>query len=200
MTQKQIRQQTVDAALSQVKAIAARGPIDRPALAEILDQLKGLAAQPELWQAADFPPPEEGVRHARYLISEEADKTFALYLNVMKPGNKILPHNHTTWATIAAIEGVEFNHLYARTDDGSQPGHATLVHERTLEVSPGSGVALLPDDIHAVEIRGEAAIRHLHLYGRALEALTERVSFNLEDNTYSIMSIGVATRREAASA
>ncbi|WP_018607193.1 cysteine dioxygenase family protein [Uliginosibacterium gangwonense] len=198
MTQKIIRQQTVDAALLRVKSIVARGPLDRQALADILQELKALAAQPELWLEADFPPPEEGVRHARYLIREEADKTFALYLNVMKPDNRILPHNHTTWATIAAVEGVEFNHLYTRTDDGSKPGYATLVHERTLEVGPGSGVALLPDDIHAVEIRGDAPIRHLHLYGRALETLTERLSFNLEDKSCSIMSIGVTTRREAA--
>src|SRR5471030_1170081 len=163
MAYSSARDTAVRSALAQVKTIASRAPLNRASLGEILDQLLPLASNKDWWQVGDFPPPEEGERHARYLISEEPDQTFALYLNVMRPGKKIAPHNHTTWATIAAVEGVEFNHLYQRTDDGSQEGVAVLEQVETLEVGPGKGVALLPDDIHAVEIRGEASIRHLHL-------------------------------------
>jgi len=181
--------------LEQVKSITRRTPVDRGSLSEILEQLLQLAGNATWWGGDDFPEPEEGERHARYLISEEPDQSFALYLNVMRPGKLIAPHNHTTWAAIAAVEGVEFNHLYRRADNGSRDGLAVLDLVETLAVGPGKGVALLPDDIHSVEIRGETPIRHLHLYGRSLETLTERITFDLETGRYAPMPIGVATRR-----
>jgi predicted metal-dependent enzyme (double-stranded beta helix superfamily) len=187
------RRHTVQQTLSRMRLIAASGAVERPQLADILSQLLPLAAQTDWWQEEDFPAPSGDERHARYLISQDADQTLALYLNVMRPGRRIAPHNHTTWATIAAVNGVEFNHLYQRLDDGSRSGVARLAAISTVAVQPGSGLALLPEDIHAVEIRGEQPIRHLHLYGRALEALTERICFDLDTDSYALMPVGVTT-------
>jgi predicted metal-dependent enzyme (double-stranded beta helix superfamily) len=181
--------------LSHVKTIAEARPVDRLSLQTILETLIELAGKAELWGPEDYPPPENGVLHARYLISEDADRTFALYLNVMRPGNLIVPHNHTTWACIAAVAGIEHNHLFERIDDGARPGHASLRQTDTVAMGPGSGIALLPDDIHAVEIKDNETIRHLHLYGRSLETLTERVRFDLASGRVERMPIGVATRR-----
>jgi predicted metal-dependent enzyme (double-stranded beta helix superfamily) len=189
------RQAAVKSAIADVKGIIAGGPVDRPTVARVLEVLKGLAAQPELWPAADFPAPGEDTRQARYLITEDPDRTFALYLNTMLPGRKIPPHNHTTWACIAGIEGEEHNTVYERVDDGSREGHAELGKQEMVVVAAGSGIAMLPDDIHSVDIVGDRPIRHLHLYGRALETLSERVTYDLEAKTVKPMPIGVQTRR-----
>jgi predicted metal-dependent enzyme (double-stranded beta helix superfamily) len=188
------RDAAVGALIDDAKRIVGVEGITRPRLARVLSALVVLAARRDFWIGNSFTAPENGERHARYRIHEDPDRTFALYLNIMLPGNLIVPHDHTTWACIAAVEGIEHNHLYRRTDDGSRPGIGTLEHKTTVEVGPGNGIALLPDDIHAVEIRGSAPIRHLHLYGRSLESLTERVRFDLAAGTVEPMPIGVRTR------
>jgi predicted metal-dependent enzyme (double-stranded beta helix superfamily) len=116
----------------------------------------------------------------------------------MKPGKLALPHNHTTWACIAAVEGTERNCLYSRSDDGSKAGFATLTMAGEKLISPGTGIALMPDDIHAVEIDGGDSIRHLHMYGIALEKLSERLVFDIANQSYTFKSIGVKSRRSAA--
>jgi predicted metal-dependent enzyme (double-stranded beta helix superfamily) len=189
------RQAAVASAIADVKGIIANRPVDRPTAARVLEVLKGLAAQPELWPAADFPAPGEDTRQARYLVTEDPDSTFALYLNTMLPGRKIPPHNHTTWACIAGIEGEEHNTVYERVDDRSREGHAELRKQEMVVVAAGSGIAMLPEDIHSVDIVGERPIRHLHLYGRALETLSERVTYDIEAKTVKPMPIGVQTRR-----
>ncbi|PKU26536.1 hypothetical protein [Telmatospirillum siberiense] len=189
------RDRTVHDALARIRGLAGGSSPDRSGLSRILEVLLTVAARRPLWTAEDFPPPEGAARHARYLISEDPDQSFALYLNVMRQGNLIIPHNHTTWACIAAVEGSEHNHLYRRLDDGTRSGIGILEQTDTVEVGPGQGIALLPDDIHAVEIKTDPEIRHLHLYGRSLETLSERIRFDLANGRTEKMPIGVETRR-----
>jgi predicted metal-dependent enzyme (double-stranded beta helix superfamily) len=192
-----MREPKVEELVRFTKQALDEGGLTRPALSRVLERLRGLAAERRLWSEERFPPPPEGERQVRYLIHEEPDRTFALYLNVMRPGKRIPPHNHTTWACIAAVEGCEHNFLYDRLDDGSVPGRADIRERELVEVEPGRGIALMPEDVHSVEIRGERPIRHLHFYGRALETLSERDSFDAAAGTRKRMEMSVQTQRRA---
>ncbi len=89
----------------------------------------------------------------------------------------------------------QLNQAYVREDDGSKGGVAVFEENGLVVVESRTGVALMPEDIHSVQIRGEQAILQQHLYGRALDTLAERLSFDLVAQTCSKVKIGVATRR-----
>ncbi len=98
----QERQAAVENAIQYIRNLVEKDGVTRAALADVLSKVEDLAARAELWNEADYPPPEAGERQARYLIAEDANQTYALYLNVMRPGKRIAPHNHTTWACVPA--------------------------------------------------------------------------------------------------
>ena len=169
--------------LARGREIETSQGINRAALSEMREELYKLAARQELFPKSDFPPPEDGTPNVRYLLSEDADKRFALYMNSIKPGKLTDPHNHTTWAVVAAVEGEEINHFYERTDDGSQDGKASLELSREVIVRPGVGVAMMPDDIHSIAVEGDTPTLHLHMYGKSLDTITDRLGFDLEAGT-----------------
>ena len=169
--------------LARGREIETSQGINRAALSEMREELYKLAARQELFPKSDFPPPEDGTPNVRYLLSEDADKRFALYMNSIKPGKLTDPHNHTTWAVVAAVEGEEINRFYERTDDGSQDGKASLELSREVIVRPGVGVAMMPDDIHSIAVEGDTPTLHLHMYGKSLDTITDRLGFDLEAGT-----------------
>lgn len=178
------RTAAVAAAMDRIKAIEREGGVTRPALDAILAEMLDLAQHEALFPQAEFPPPPEDEKGSRrYLLQEDPDGRFAIYLLALNPGNSTKPHDHTTWAVVSAVDGQELNRVYRRTDDGSAPGKASLEPVREVMVEPGRGIALMPDDIHSIHTFGTAPTRHLHVYGLALERLDARQGFDLEQGT-----------------
>ena len=170
---------TIAATIERVREIEKLQGVTRPALEEIKQHLMYLAAQDQLFPTSEYPPPEPGEKDSRlYLLHQDHDGRFALYMNALNPGRETVPHDHTTWAVVAAVEGQELNKVYRRTDDGSQPDRADVVLDHEVIVEPGRGIALMPEDIHSIHTTGQVPTRHLHMYGLALDRLDRRQAYD----------------------
>jgi predicted metal-dependent enzyme (double-stranded beta helix superfamily) len=173
------RARAVAEAMADIRRISAAGPLDRPRVEAFRERLLALLAQRELFPASDFPPPTEG-RGCLYRIAEDADGRFALYVNACRDRTDSPVHNHTTWAVVCGFEGQELNRFYERQDDGGvAETHRTMVEA-------GTGVAMLPDDLHSIHISGGAL--NFHMYGLALDRLDEREYYSETDRTWKRMA------------
>jgi predicted metal-dependent enzyme (double-stranded beta helix superfamily) len=177
------------------KAVIDIQGLTRSSLVSILARLQELAARRQYWEADSYPAAKGESPSALYKIAEDPTHGFALYLEVACSGKKSPPRSHMTWACIAAVAGRQDNILYRREDRGSGSGHASLIPTRRVVVEPGSGIALMPDDIQSIANSSPDTARHLHFYGQALETLT-RLQFDLEKQTASTMAPVVITRIE----
>lgn len=181
------RRAAVAETIARIKRVVSERGVNRESLEDIREVLKELAAQAELFPKADFPIVlDERGQNPIYRLAEDDDKTFALYMSTSQGAKKVPPHNHTTWAVIVGVSGDEENYFYERTDDGSQPGRGTLRQVGHETVSPGTGVCMMPEDIHHIETHGEDVTLHLHMYGLALDQLHERVRYNVDEGTYKV--------------
>jgi predicted metal-dependent enzyme (double-stranded beta helix superfamily) len=170
---KTARAAAVASTIDRIRTIEAVRGVTRASLDAIKAEMLALAAQEQLFPSAEFQPPPNGEAGAqRYLLQEDDDHRFALYLNALNPGNSTKPHDHTTWAVVVAVEGQEHNTVYRRLPD-------RLEVVREVMVEPGTGIALMPDDIHAIATPGSMPTRHLHMYGLALEVLDNRMGYDM---------------------
>ncbi|WCM93378.1 rhodanese-like domain-containing protein [Acidovorax sp. NCPPB 2350] len=146
------------------------------------EQLRGVAAalealglRRELFPPEHFPVSLDNPAQV-YRLSEEPGGHYALYVSAGLPGKAQPPHDHTTWALIAGIQGNERNVFYRRGKT-ADPARDALAAERTVDVVPGVSVALSPADVHTIELVGDEPGLHLHFYGRGLDRLPGRVAF-----------------------
>ncbi len=171
---KEARAVVVGEAIERIRAIEANQGVTRDALEAIKAEMLVLARHEHLFPSGAFPPPPEGEKgNRRYLLQEDEDRRFALYLNALNPGNDTKPHDHTTWAVVVSVEGQELNKVYRQ-----EPGALVVDHE--VMVEPGTGIALMPEDIHSIHTRGDVPTRHLHMYGLALEVLDNRMAYDAQ--------------------
>ena len=168
------RYETIEAAIDRIAAIQHNQGVTPDALAAIKSELVALATNSRLFPPDEFRAPEQG---GLYRLAEDADHRFALYAVAGKRGYRSPAHNHTTWAAIAGVRGAEHNVFYERTDNRSTPGFGRLRQVGEHTVIPGTAVAYMPDDFHAIEMIGDGPWLQLHLYGRSLEHLPDRIKF-----------------------
>ncbi len=177
----------VQACIDNAKAILARDGVNRDSLAAVKAHLLLLAAHDDLFAAWNFQILEDhaGAHSTIYRLAEDDDHSFAMFAVAQRKGNMAPPHDHTTWAMIAGVEGVEVNRFYERLDDGSVSGRAQIRETREEAIEKGTGVALMPDDIHSIHCLCDEPTLALHFYGRSIAHLPERKKFNMANGTYS---------------
>jgi len=175
------RMQLVRDMLGRVRKLA-EPRVDREVLEKIKAEMTALAARRELFPVEEFPPIEGG-NASMYRLSEDPDHRYALYIVAPAPGGFAPPHDHTTWAVIAGVHGRENNKLFTRKDDGSIPGIAKIEQSGELDVVPGTAVALMPDDIHSINLGADGPHANLHLYGMSVEHCPERRMFSQSKGT-----------------
>lgn len=175
------RAEAIEAAMADIRAIDADqrddAGITRHGVERIRDRLVELSAQQTLFPATEFPPPgsEDAESGYLYRLSQDADDRFALYAQSSRGHVETPAHNHTTWAVVVGHAGNELNRFYERTDDGIAETHRHLVEA-------GTGVAMLPDDLHSIHIDGPAL--NFHCYGMALEQLHDRQYYHAVESRW----------------
>jgi len=183
------RARRISETIADIRAIESTKGVTPAALDGIKSELLKLAEDRSLFPMEEFAidPDTDGIS-GLFRLAEDDDHRFALYASVGNPGKGVPPHNHTTWAVIAGVHGEEHNIFYTRTDDGSVAGQGVVEPTGEETVRHGTGVTLMPDDIHSIHIKGETQTLHLHMYGLALEQLHERVMYDRQAGTYKVFS------------
>ena len=176
------RGREIDAAVADIRAIEQREGITRSSLAKVRQRLIRLAARTDLFSLQDFPPPAPGGTRSSclYRLAEDADHRFALYANASLGGYGTPAHNHTTWAVIVGVSGEELNRFYDRTAENG-------VREKGQHVvRQGSGVSLMPEDLHSIHI--DAPLLNFHMYGLALEQLQRREFYKPDEHAWDVFA------------
>ena len=189
MSLKQERNAAIAETMAKVRAIEAADGVTRTSVAKMQAALVPLTKRTELFSEEDFPNPPEGDPARLYLLSEDTDGRFPIYLTCSNPGGAVRPHNHGTWAVVAGLSGVEENVYYDRASGGDTPGPANLIMREVVQVGAGESTGMLPDDVHSVATPGDVPRRHFHMYGLSLERLPKRLAWDMTSGTCAYMEI-----------
>lgn len=178
--------------MDDIREIESQLGVTRPAVEQIRDRLIELSSNRELFPLDDFPAPtaDDDQSSFLYRLAQDDDDRFALYAQRSRGDVSTPVHNHTTWAVVVGFEGQELNRFFDRNDDAD--AGVTQVREHLVEA--GTGVAMLPDDLHSIHL--DAPALNFHCYGLALERLDEREYWHERDGTWKIFR-SVSGIREA---
>jgi len=183
------RANAVTAAMDDIRRIEADSGVTREGVEAIRDRIIELSRDRDLFPLEHFPAPsaDDAATSFLYRLAQDSDDRFALYAQSSHGQVETPVHNHTTWAVVVGFDGQELNKFFDRTEDG-----VTQTDQHMVEA--GTGVAMLPDDLHSIHINGQAL--NFHCYGLALERLDAREYFSPNDKTWKVFS-NVSGIREA---
>ena len=171
---KDARSHAIRCTVEKIAAIEQSHGATEHALDLIKTELLKLADKRDWFDADEFPPPPEGAadNSCIYRLTED-DRTHrrALYVQSVRSPLDVPAHDHGTWAVIVGVHGGELNRFYRRTADGISQTGSHLVE-------PGTGVTLLPDDLHSIHIHDDDPVINFHMYGLGLEYLNDRQYFD----------------------
>lgn len=181
MTIAEQRASAIEAALADIRAIEASQGVTRASIDKIKHRVIALASRSELFPVEHFPRPASGeaTNACLYRVSEDADHRYALYVNSSVGAFETPVHNHTTWAVVAGISGgTEVSRVYARE------GNQAPVKIGEEAVRPGTAVAFMPDEFHAIAI--DAPLLNFHVYGMGLEQLHAREYYRESEAAWAV--------------
>jgi predicted metal-dependent enzyme (double-stranded beta helix superfamily) len=135
----------------------------RPAFSDLL---AGQTWLPQEFCAAN---PEGGMGGgiASWLLYRSPERDLSLMSLVVPAGSQTPVHDHLAWGLVGLYRGEQDEEVYARTDDGSTEGVASLTLTAKRLLLPLSFYELLPPegDIHRVRTRGIDPSISIHLLG-----------------------------------
>ena len=170
----QRRRVLVNSVMERIGEISAVGVPDRSVLSLLRDELLKLAAHPELFDQADFPPPADPSRSSNmFVLHRCGDGGPTLYVSIAPAGLATPVHFHSTWAIIVGLRGEELNRFYERDSSGHP------VETGSFVVCRGTAITMLPDDLHSIRIlETPERFFSFHLYGRPFEMSTDRMFYS----------------------
>ncbi|MGY8996707.1 MAG: hypothetical protein ACKVH7_09720 [Alphaproteobacteria bacterium] len=176
------RRRLIGEAMAAIRVVMDQGP-SVANLDTAKAELIGLASHKDMFTFEDFPLPTDDAMECSYLIHEDDDGEYALYVNAGAPHQYYAPHDHgTAWAVIAGVEGRERHQLYLRRKNGAE-GESLIVKMGEVMVAAGEAATMQPDGIHEVNAMDGKPLLHLHLYARNFVAQGERRKYEVEQNT-----------------
>jgi predicted metal-dependent enzyme (double-stranded beta helix superfamily) len=128
-------------------------------------QLRRHLPGPGILTAAERAGDPDGYRC--HVLHAEPDGSFSVTAMVWRPGQLTPIHDHVTWCVFGVVQGIEYEELYALSDDGLFLTEAGRSENVTGEVS---GFAP-PGDIHRVRNSGFGVAISLHVYGADITRL-----------------------------
>ena len=130
-----------------------------------------------------------------YVLHEEENHDLAVLVASWLPKRGTPPHDHGTWAVVAALEGTERNTTWVRLDDGSRDGYAELEPRGDRQLAPGDMLAMRSGAVHSVTNDGDRVSVSLHIYGRHVNH-TRRCQFDPERRVASPYKIATVAAEE----